>query len=196
MNVRMIRVVMSDRDPFQGCSHIAFNLAHHGARIAFHLNSLAELGREDNLEHPGIVGSLPLVQGLREVDSIVSGVEACLLFPGGALALQIGAVRLPAAGGFRPDISDANGGSLNLFGENRTRLRGFGAADRFGRGLHDAHYEPHRLLASLYLQVAQQRVFGDLQGDAVAVATHSVLPRPETEAWLPICPSCRFLQSE
>ena len=76
MDVRVFGITMHGCDPLQLRSEINFHLRHQPTRKPAEVETVAKLGRNDQLEKPRIVGSLPRAEGRSQIAICGVAVEA------------------------------------------------------------------------------------------------------------------------
>ena len=68
-------VVVDDCDPFQFGLKISLHPSHQFPRVILEVDSVPELGRDDDFEEPLIAGFLPLVESLGNINTPLGGAE-------------------------------------------------------------------------------------------------------------------------
>jgi hypothetical protein len=69
VSMRVFRVVVDDRHPFQLGVKIPFHPSHQLPRVTRKVDPVPELGRNDDFEEPLIARSLPCVESLGNVNT-------------------------------------------------------------------------------------------------------------------------------
>src|SRR6266849_6965897 len=75
VDVRVVGVVVIDRDPFEPCIEIAFHSRHHLAHVGAQIDPLGVLGRHDERPHQ-LVAAFPLPHYRRHLEPLAPGVKA------------------------------------------------------------------------------------------------------------------------
>ena len=100
MGMRMFRVVVDDRYPFELGLKIALHPSHEFPRVILKVDPVPELGRDDDFEEPLIARSLPGVQSTGYVSPRLGTAETgsvLLTLLRRPLAREVVAVRFPLA---------------------------------------------------------------------------------------------------
>ena len=101
MNVRVLRVVVGNRHPFERRAEIPLHPRHQFASQPFQVGSVAELGRYDQLPEALIARLLPTFEPRRDVDRLSASVEPDRLgitLLRGALARDVAPMGSPLPG--------------------------------------------------------------------------------------------------
>src|SRR5207248_9654725 len=69
MGMRMFGVVVDDRYPFEIGLKVPLHSSHEFPRVILKVDSVPELGRDDDFEEAFIAGSLPPVESLRNINT-------------------------------------------------------------------------------------------------------------------------------
>jgi len=115
MGMRMFGVVVDDRYPFEIGLKVPFHPSHQFPCVILKVDSVPELGRDDDFEEPLIAGFLPLVESLRNINTPLGTAETGrLLLPllGRPLACQVVAVCSPLASVLVPRVGHPHGTPL------------------------------------------------------------------------------------
>src|SRR5690349_12884517 len=98
MNVRMLRVEMSDGDPLQRRSEVPLGLLHDIAGQPLEVEPFAELRGDDDLPKTLVTGLLPLAERLGNIDLATGVTKAGMAWiVSGALASDVDSVSPPLA---------------------------------------------------------------------------------------------------
>src|SRR5579871_2472683 len=76
MDVRVVGVVMVDRDPFELRSEVLFHSAHQLAHVIAKIQPIRVLGRDDDAPHQLVAAALPRSHRRHQVDPLARRVEA------------------------------------------------------------------------------------------------------------------------
>src|ERR1035438_10412536 len=101
VNMRVLRVVVLHRNPFQIRSQILLHLFDQTARQARQFYPITEFRRDDQFKHPLVPRALPAFELTGNVDSVILSIETHglhVVFEGGPFARQVTPVRLPLLG--------------------------------------------------------------------------------------------------
>src|ERR1700689_4501485 len=111
MNMRVLRVAMNSGNPFKGCAEVLFHSPKEFPSMPLEIQTVAKLGRQNDLEQTLIAGCLPTVESHRDIQISLDCIESSF---GRSFALSrtisrhIFPVRLPLAGILICGIADAH----------------------------------------------------------------------------------------
>ena len=75
MDMRVFGVVVDDRYPFEIGVKVPLHSSHEFPRVILEVDSVPELGRDDDFEEAFITGFLPLVESLRNINTPLRAAE-------------------------------------------------------------------------------------------------------------------------
>ena len=115
--MRVLRVVVLHRNPFQLGSKILLHSFDQTTRQTRQVYPITELRRDNEFEHSLVSCALPALELPGNVDSVVLSIETHglrVVFEGGALARQVTSMRLPLPSRLVIQIGHSDGAALMI----------------------------------------------------------------------------------